>query len=105
MRRIGLVGTGLMGNHHWWALDALRAAGLTDAVVTAAYDLDPDSAARFAAETGVALAPNLDSLVASSDIVWICTWTAGHLPVARAAAAAGRPVFVEKPMAPSLEEC
>lgn len=105
MRRIGLVGTGLMGGHHWWALHALQAAGLTDAVVTLAYDLDPDAAARFSAETGVALATDIDSLVAASDIVWICTWTAGHLSVAQVAATAGRPVFVEKPMAPSLPEC
>lgn len=105
MRRIGLVGTGLMGGHHWWALHALQVAGLTDAVVTLAYDLDLDAATRFSAETGVALAPDIDSLVAASDIVWICTWTAGHLPVAQAAAAAGLPVFVEKPMAPSLPEC
>lgn len=105
MRRIGLVGTGLMGGHHWWALDALRSAGLTDAVVTLAYDADSDSAARFCKDTGVALALDLDTLVAESDIVWICTWTAGHLEPARAAAAAGKPVFVEKPLAPTLQEC
>ena len=105
MRKIGLVGTGLMGRHHWWALDALRSAGLTDAVVTLAYDINLASATQFSTETGVAIAPDLDTLVAKSDIVWICTWTAGHLQTAAAAAAAGRPVFIEKPLAPNLNDC
>lgn len=105
MRRIGIVGTGLMGSHHWWALDALHTAGLTDAVVSSCFDLDTTSSARFSSETGVPVAADLDSLLADCDIVWICTWTAGHLPVVLAAAAADRPVFVEKPMAPSLGEC
>lgn len=105
MRRIGIVGTGLMGHHHWWALEALRSAGLTDAAVTTAHDIDAESAERFGEETGVRIAPDLDALIEASDIVWICTWTAGHAPPAAAAAAAGRPVFIEKPLAPDLTAC
>jgi predicted dehydrogenase len=104
-RRIGLVGLGLMGGHHHWALDALRRAGLVDAEVSAAYDCDPDAAARFHASTGVPLAADLASLVADSDVVWVTTWTAGHLEPALVAAAAGKAVFVEKPLAPSLADC
>lgn len=105
MRRIGLVGLGLMGGHHWWALDALHKAGLADARVTLAYDRDPEVASRFRAETGTPLAASLETLVADSDVVWVTTWTAGHLEPVLAAAAAGKAVFVEKPLAPTLAEC
>jgi len=94
-----------MGGHHWWALDTLRRAGLVDAQVTMAYDRDPQAAARFHAETGTPLAASLETLVADSDVVWVTTWTAGHLEPVLAATAAGKAVFVEKPLAPSLAEC
>lgn len=105
MRRIGLVGLGLMGGHHHWALKALHEAGLADARVTLAYDRDPEAAQRFRAETGTAIAASLETLVADSDVVWVTTWTAGHLEPVMAAAAAGKAVFVEKPLAPTLAEC
>jgi predicted dehydrogenase len=105
MRRIGIVGAGLMGGHHAWALQGLARAGLVDAELTVVHDLDAARADAFAAEHGIAVAHDLDDLVAQVDVVWITTWTAGHLGPARAAAAAGKAVFVEKPLAPTLEEC
>ncbi len=105
MRKIGLVGTGLMGDHHLWALQRLRATGLVDAEVVLVHDLDTARAEAFGAAHDVAVAASLDDLVAQVDVVWITTWTAGHLDPARAAAAAGRAVFVEKPLAPTLAEC
>ncbi len=105
MRRIGIVGTGLMGSHHLWALQALGAAGLIDAEVTCVWDQDLDRAAAFATETGVPLATSLEALVAAVDVVWVCTWTAGHLEPCAVAAKAGKAVFVEKPLAPDLAAC
>ncbi|MHB8342236.1 MAG: Gfo/Idh/MocA family protein, partial [Mycobacteriales bacterium] len=104
-RRIGLVGTGLMGGHHAWALQALHAARLTDARLAVVYDANAERLAAAAGRLGVAAAPHLASLVEDADIVWICTWTAAHLQTARVAAAAGRAVFVEKPLAPTLADC
>ena len=105
MRTIGLVGTGLMGGHHTWALQSLQRAGLVNARVTHVHDLDPERARAFAGDHGVEAAADLASLVAAVDVVWITTWTAGHLAPAVAAAAAGKAVFVEKPLAPTLAEC
>lgn len=105
MRTIGLVGTGLMGGHHLWALRSLERAGLVTASVTLVHDEDPARARAFADEHGVEVAAGLADLVSRVDVVWITTWTAGHLAPATAAAAAGKAVFVEKPLAPTLAEC
>jgi predicted dehydrogenase len=43
-------------------------------------------------------------LLPEVDAVYVCTPTAGHLPLVEAAAAAGVAVFCEKPLAPSLPE-
>jgi predicted dehydrogenase len=101
VRTIGLVGTGLMGNHHQWVLQRLAAAGLIDAELTCVFDEDPVRAA----ESGLPVTDSLATLVAAVDVVWVTTWTAGHLAPCTAAAAAGKPVFVEKPLAPTLAEC
>ncbi len=105
MLRIGLVGTGLMGDHHLWALQRLTATGLINAAVTLVHDTDAERAAAFGAEHDVEVAADLTDLVSRVDVVWITTWTAGHLEPAKAAAAAGLAVFVEKPLAPNLVQC
>ncbi|MEO6205252.1 MAG: Gfo/Idh/MocA family oxidoreductase [Mycobacteriales bacterium] len=105
MRTIGLVGTGLMGGHHTWALQALAKAGLIDAQVTVVHDLDSARAQAFADEHVLHAARDLADLVDRVDVVWITTWTSGHLEPAAAAAAAGKAVFVEKPLAPTLDQC
>ena len=105
MRRVGIVGCGLMGSHHAWALQELRRAGLVDAELVLLHDTDPARAAALATETGVPVAPSLQALVDAVDVVWVTTWTAGHLEPCAVAAAAGRAVFVEKPLAPDLATC
>ncbi len=105
MLRIGLVGTGLMGEHHLWALQRLTATGLINAAVTLVHDADRARATAFGSDHDVEVADDLADLVARVDVAWITTWTAGHLEPAVAAAAAGRAVFVEKPLAPNLAEC
>ncbi len=101
MRRIGIVGTGLMGGHHLWVLQQLTRTGLIDAEVTCVFDADPTRSAG----SELPVAESLDSLLEQVDVVWVTTWTAGHLEPVRAAVAAGRAVFVEKPLAPTLAEC
>ena len=94
-----------MGDHHLWALKRLSATGLVAADVVLVFDLDAERAHAFGAEHGVPVAAALAELVDAVDVVWITTWTAGHLEPAAAAAAAGKAVFVEKPLAPTLAEC
>lgn len=103
--RIGLVGCGHIGTVHSFALKQLADAELVAARVTATFDRDPERAARTAAHHGAQPAADLDSLVEAVDVVWVCTWTSGHLEAVRAAAERGRAVFCEKPLAPNLADC
>jgi predicted dehydrogenase len=103
--RVGIVGCGFIGTVHAAALRQLSAAGLVDAAVTATFDVDPERAARVGAMLGATPAPDLDTLLAAVDAVWICTWTAAHPEVLDAAVARGCAVFCEKPLATTLTDC
>ncbi len=105
MIRIGIVGCGFIGSVHSFALDRLVRAGLVDARVTCTFDVDQDRARQAADRHGAHVAPDLDALLDGVDVVWVCTWTAAHPAVVDAAAARGRAVFCEKPLATTLVEC
>ena len=64
-------------------------------------------AAALAAEYGVAAEPTTEALLARRDVdvVVIATPHSTHLPLARAVAAAGKHVYLEKPMALDVAEC
>jgi predicted dehydrogenase len=100
--RIGLVGCGHIGTVHAVALQQLANAGLVDARLTATFDHDAERAARVARHHGGEPAASLDALLGAVDVVWVCTWTAGHLAVVEAAADRGIAVFCEKPLATDL---
>lgn len=103
--RIGLVGCGHIGTVHAYALQQLWEAELVDARVVSTFDCDPERAERVARHHGGTAAESLDALLDRVDVVWICTWTAGHLEPVEAAVARELPVFCEKPLAPTLEGC
>lgn len=103
--RIGIVGCGFIGTVHSFALAALVKAGLVDAAVTATHDADSARATNMASQHGADVFDDLGALLDAVDAVWVCTWTADHLPVVRAAVERGRAVFCEKPLAPSFSEC
>lgn len=105
MMRIGLVGCGHIGTVHAYALQQLTEAGLVDARLHATFNTDPERAARVATYHGGEPVASLEALVDAVDVVWVCTWTAGHLAAVEAAAARGLPVFCEKPLAPTYAEC
>jgi predicted dehydrogenase len=103
--RIGLVGCGHIGFIHSYTLLRLRRAGLVDAAVTATYDTDPARAEAFAGPHDARACTDLDALLDTVDVVWVCTWTAAHEAVVAAAVERNLAVFCEKPLAPDLAAC
>ena len=77
--RIGFLGAGLIATYH---SKSLRASG-EDVAWRAVYDPDRGRAER-------------------SDAVYVCTWTSEHRRLVELIAAAGKPVFCEKPRATDL---
>lgn len=95
--RVGIVGSGFMGSTH---AAAWRAEG-ADVVV---FSPDPTRASAVAAAAGASTARTLEELLARVDIVDVCTPTDAHTPIVLAAAAAGRHVVCEKPLALSVAD-
>lgn len=103
MLRVGLVGCGFIGNVHSWALWALRKTGVVDLSVVAVCDADGERAAGLAKPHDATVC-ELDALLDGVDVVYVCTPTAQHLDIVRAAAERGLAIFCEKPLAPNLED-
>ncbi|WP_308259524.1 Gfo/Idh/MocA family oxidoreductase [Pseudonocardia sp. H11422] len=99
--RAGIIGAGFIGTVH---AQAVRAAG---GVVARAAASTPERSAQAAARLG-ALAPagTAEDLIDADDVdvVHICTPNSLHVPLARRALAAGKPVVCEKPLATVLDE-
>jgi predicted dehydrogenase len=95
---LGILGAGHFGRFH-----ALKAAGGARTRLAGVHDLDPARAAQVAAEAG-AEAMTAEALIAAADALVVAAPTAAHHELALAAIAAGKPVFVEKPLAGTVEE-
>jgi predicted dehydrogenase len=94
--RVGIAGTGFIGGVH---ARAVRVSGARLAGVASA---SPEMAAGAAASLGAERAyDSADDLIAdpSIDVLHICTPNHLHVPLARAALAAGKHVICEKPLA------
>ncbi len=96
--RVGLIGTGFMGRVHAaaWAQTPAEIAGYFSLSEAAGRDL----AGQFGGQVFV----DLDELLAACDVVDICTPTHTHLAIGRQAAAAGKPIDCEKPLARTVAE-
>jgi predicted dehydrogenase len=98
MAGIGIVGLGMAAKPHMLAIRDLEASGRARLVGGFA----PSAARRdaFAAAWGAPVFDRLDALLAAPglDLVIVLTPPGAHLPVAEAAAKAGRHVLVEKPL-------
>jgi predicted dehydrogenase len=68
------------------------------------YDTNPERAATVAAELGVFAHPSLEALIAACDAVSCVVPTTVHHAVGMAVLEAGRHLFVEKPIAVTLDE-
>ena len=99
--RVGVIGAGNISGQYSACL-----ARLPQLQVTAVCDLDAARAEAFAARHVGARAVALDELLAADDVdaVLVLTLPATHADVALAALAAGKHVYVEKPLAMSVAE-
>lgn len=99
--RFGIVGSGFMGRT-WSEVAANHAAGTSLVAVTGG-----SRAAALAADYGVPLEPTLESLLGRADVdaVVLASPPAAHRDQTALAAAAGKHLLVEKPMAQDAAEC
>lgn len=97
--RIGLVGLGRMGQNHLRVLSMLRGVELAFLA-----DADESVAKRLGAIHKVPAASDLEAASGHVDAIIICTPTVTHADFIRAAAAKVKNIFVEKPLAGTLEE-
>ncbi len=95
--RVAIIGAGVMGNthaRHWGRVPGAEIVGALDLSLDAAQAVGP----AFT---------DWNTLLseAKPDIVDVCTPTPLHREYVERAAAAGKAIFVEKPLARTLEDC
>lgn len=105
--RVGFLGSGLIAAYHAIQLNLARdaaAAGadIPDHRIVAVYDPDPERARGLAVGQSAATCASPQEVIDASDAVFVCTWTAEHLPMVELVAAAGLPLFCEKPLSLDL---
>ena len=100
--RVGVLGVGRIGQMHS-ELIARRAEG---ASLVAVYDVFDEGAQSVAAEFGARAAASPEELINADDVdaIAVCTPTDTHIDFLVAAAKAGKPVFMEKPLSLDLSE-
>lgn len=97
--RIGIVGTGFIGNVHG------RIYSREDrAEVSALFDIITERAAATARSIGGKVCTSREELLENCDAVLVCTPNRTHVEIASAAVAAGKHVFCEKPFAIGIED-
>jgi len=98
MKRVGIVGAGVIGTWHAarWRQLPVALAGF--------YDVSATATAKAVGEFGGRAFERLDDLLAAVDVVDVCTPTSCHKAPVLAAAAAGKDVVCEKPLARHLQD-
>jgi predicted dehydrogenase len=96
--RLAILGAGHFGRFH-----ALKAAKGPRTRLVAVHDADPARAAAVAAEAG-APAMGLEEAIAAADAVIVAAPTRFHHALGMQVLRAGRHLFMEKPIAATLEE-
>lgn len=93
--RVGFLGTGWIARFH---AGMLRSSG-EEFDPGPVHDLDPARAEAFAADFGYEVVDAEDGVLDGCDAVYVTTWTSEHRRLVEAAAARGRHLFCEKPLA------
>ena len=97
--RGGVIGAGVFGGHH-----ARKYANLAGSVLSGVYDPDAPRAAALAMPLGGRAFADLESFLDAVDVVTVASPALLHAEQALAALAAGKPVYVEKPVAVDLAD-
>jgi predicted dehydrogenase len=99
MLKVGVLGAGHLGKIH------LRLLNQSDKYeLVGFYDPNADNAAKVAAEFGYQKFDSITALIAAVDVVDIVTPTLSHFDCAKEAIQARRHIFIEKPIANTIEE-
>lgn len=99
MIRVGMIGAGGIARTHAGYLGAME-----EVRVAAVIDPVADRAAALAGDCGARVYDRLDTLLDDVDAVYVCSPPMAHREQVEAAAAAGKHVYLEKPIATTLEE-
>jgi len=97
--RAAVVGVGYLGRFH-----AQKYALLGDCSLVGVVDVQPETAARVAAEVHTSAYPDFRALLGKVDAVSVVTPTPTHYDIARAFLESGAHVLVEKPIAESTDQ-
>lgn len=101
--RIGVIGTGAIGREHISRITSK----LTGAAVVAVTDINEENAAAAAAICGARIEKDGLSVVNSPDVdaLIVASYGPAHAESVLQAIAAGKPVFCEKPLASTADDC
>ncbi len=97
--RIGIVGTGFIGNVHGRIY-----SGFDDAEIAALYDIIPEKAEKTARTIGGRVCESRDELFENCDAVLVCTPNKTHFEIAADAVEHQKHVFCEKPFAIGVDD-
>ncbi|GAB4092246.1 Gfo/Idh/MocA family protein [Flaviaesturariibacter terrae] len=99
MLRVGIFGTGHLGKFHlnnWKEIDGTTIAGF--------YDPNDSTAEEIIRQYGIRRYDSEEALIDGCDLIDVVSPTPWHFATCAAAIRKGRHVFVEKPMANTMEE-
>jgi predicted dehydrogenase len=99
MLKIGVIGAGHLGKIH---INLLRESEHFELI--GFYDTNTEAASQFSTESGVALFDSAESLMAAAEVVDIVTPTFAHHIYACQALRMRKHVFIEKPIAATVDE-